>query len=60
MDTPDISISEEGGKRRNTSSLPLSGINHSGADRPTIDSNEAAVNGPVTADRFPALANRGM
>ena len=56
MDPPDITIAEGGGKRHKPSNLPPKIVE---LDRSTAGSNEAVVDGPGTADGFPALANRG-
>ena len=40
-------------------SSPSASINHSEVDQSAVDSEQLAVDGPGTADGFPALANRG-
>ena len=59
VNPPNSSTEEGGGKRHKPSSSPSDAINHAGADRPSVDSNEAAVDGPGTTNGFPDLANRG-
>ena len=56
MDLPDIAIPEGGGKRRKLSSSSPKRVE---SDRSTVAPSEMVVNGPGTADEFPAPANRG-
>ena len=37
----------------------MDGINNAEVDQYSVDPKQAAVDGPGTADRFPALANLG-
>ena len=55
VDTPNISIAEGGGKRRKLSSSSPKSVEWY---RTIIGSNEAALDGPGTADGFTALANQ--
>ena len=54
MDPPNIAITEEGGKRRNSLSFPPKSVE---SDRSTAGSNEAVVDVPSTKNGFPAVSN---
>ena len=54
VDPPNITIAEEGGNRHKPSSSPPKSVE---LDRSNTGSNYALVDGPGTADGFPAMAN---
>ena len=56
VDTPNITIAEGGGKRHKPSILSQTSVN---SDRSNAGSIEAVVDGPGTANGFPATVNAG-